>query len=195
MTRKSPIEHRHLQSGVRARSVRIAVIVGDVCVTPAVPDIRIRLCNSARVRRDGEFVLYWMIAQRRATWNFALQRAADWAEQLDRPLIVLEALRCNYRWASDRLHGFIIDGMRDNAAAFRGTRAAYHAYVEPERGAGMGLLEALMERACLVVTDDFPCFFLPGMVARVARSAPVCVEAVDSNGLLPLGKTYGRNRR
>lgn len=152
----------------------------------SVPDIRVRLCNSASVRRDGEFVLYWMIAQRRATWNFSLQRAADWAEQLDRPLVVLEALRCNYRWASDRLHRFIIDGMRDNAAAFRRTLAAYYAYVEPQRGAGTGLLEALMCRACLVVTDDFPCFFLPGMVARVARNAPVCVEAVDSNGLLPL---------
>jgi len=37
-----------------------------------------------------------------------------------------------------------------------------------------------------VVTDDFPCFFLPRMVAAAAAKIPVLLEAVDSNGLLPL---------
>ena len=37
--------------------------------------------------------------------------------------------------------------------------------VEPEAGAGKGLLRALAARAALVVTDEFPCFFLPRMVA------------------------------
>ncbi|MBN1105455.1 MAG: deoxyribodipyrimidine photolyase, partial [Deltaproteobacteria bacterium] len=41
-------------------------------------------------------------------------------------------------------------------------------------------------RACVVVTDDFPAFFLPGMVASAARRMPVRVEEVDSNGLLPM---------
>ncbi len=40
--------------------------------------------------------------------------------------------------------------------------------------------------ACLVVTDDFPCFFLPRMVAAAARRLKVLCEQVDSNGLLPL---------
>jgi deoxyribodipyrimidine photo-lyase len=30
-----------------------------------------------------------MIAARRATWNFALQRATEWATELGKPLIVL----------------------------------------------------------------------------------------------------------
>jgi hypothetical protein len=39
-----------------------------------VPALRARPCNDAPVRRDGEFVLYWMIAFRRTHWNFSLQR-------------------------------------------------------------------------------------------------------------------------
>ena len=48
------------------------------------------------------------------------------------------------------------------------------------------LLAALASRACIVVTDDFPCFFLPRMVASAARQVAVLMEVVDSNGLLPL---------
>jgi deoxyribodipyrimidine photo-lyase len=62
-------------------------------------------------------VLYWMTAARRTAGNFALERAADWARRLGQPLVVLEALRCDYPWASDRLHRFIIDGMVDNRRA------------------------------------------------------------------------------
>lgn len=153
---------------------------------PPVPSLRVRDCNAAPVRAGGEFVLYWMIAYRRPTWNFALQHAAAIAERLGRPLVILEALRCNYRWASDRLHRFVIDGMADNARALARGAACYYSYVEPARSAGTGLLKALAARACAVVTDDFPCFFLPGMVRRVAAALDVRVIAVDSNGLLPM---------
>jgi deoxyribodipyrimidine photo-lyase len=95
--------------------------------------------------------------------NFALERAAAWAERLEKPLLILEALRCDYPWACDRFHRFILDGMRDNARAFEGDRVRYYPYVEPERGAGKGLLAALAARAAVVVTDDFPAFMIPRM--------------------------------
>lgn len=154
-----------------------------------VPDVRVRDRNGAPVRSDGKYVLYWMIAARRARWNFALDRAIELARELDRPLIVLEALRAGYRWASDRLHRFVLDGMADNARAFGGTGVLYHPYVETEPGAGEGLLEALAADACAVVTDDYPAFFLPRMVAAAAERLPVRLEVVDSNGLLPMRAT------
>ena len=153
-----------------------------------VPPIRIRLASPRPPRADGDFVLYWMIAARRVRMNFALERAVEWARQLDRPLVALEALRCDYPWASDRLHRFVLDGMGDNRRAFARTAVLYHPYVEPARHAGRGLLESLAARACVVVTDEFPGFFLPGMVAAAARG-PVLLEAIDSNGLLPLAAT------
>jgi deoxyribodipyrimidine photo-lyase len=109
---------------------------------PSVPEIRIRSANNMPVRADGDFVLYWMIAARRTRWNFALQRAVERARALGKPLVVLEAVRCNYPWASDRLHRFILEGMADNAAAFANSPVLYHPYVEPARGAGKGLLES-----------------------------------------------------
>ena len=154
-----------------------------------VPDVRVRAANDRAVRRDGEFVVYWMIGQRRVRHNFALERAVAHARALDRPLVVLEALRCGYRWASDRLHAFVLAGMADNARRLAGAPVLYYPYVEPAAGAGKGLVETLAARACVVVTDDVPGFFLPRMVAAAAARLPVMLEAVDSNGLLPLRAT------
>lgn len=154
-----------------------------------VPASRIRVLHDAPENVHGTHVLYWMIAVRRPHANFALDRARELAAAHDRPLLVLEPLRCDYRWASDRLHAFVIQGMADNAAAFARAGIAYHAYVEPERGAGKGLLDALAKRACVVVTDDYPGFFLPHMLAAAASQVPVRFEAIDSNGLYPLRDT------
>jgi deoxyribodipyrimidine photo-lyase len=131
-------------------------------------------------------VLYWMIANRRLTSNFALQRAVEAARDLGKPLVILEALRAGHRWASDRLHRFVIDGMAGHARAIAPTPVTYLPYIEPTNGAGKGLLEALAADACLVVTDDFPCFFLPRMTRAAAARLAVRLEAVDSNGLLPM---------
>jgi deoxyribodipyrimidine photo-lyase len=127
-----------------------------------------------------------MTGFRRVGFNFSLQRAVEWAQQLEKPLVVLEALRCDYPWASDRLHRFVLDGMAANARRIGGTTATHFAYIEGRRGEGRGLLKALASQACVVVTDDYPAFFLPRMVAAAARQVPVLLERVDSNGLLPL---------
>lgn len=149
--------------------------------------------NSRAVVPSREFVLYWMISSRRSAWNPALDRALEYCVQLQKPLVVLEALRLDYPWASERLHAFVLDGMRDNVRAFDRRGLYYYPYVEPERGTGKGLLPALASRACVVVTDDYPCFFLPRMVAAAATHATVSIEAVDGNGLVPLsaaGRAY-----
>lgn len=131
-------------------------------------------------------MLYWMTAFRRTRSNYALQTARDWAKELDRPLVILEALRIRYRWASDRFHRFVIEGMRDNAAACAGSRVLYYPYVEPQPGAGSGLVATLAEQACVVVTDDYPCFFHPQMLRVVSRTLAAPLIAVDANCLMPL---------
>jgi deoxyribodipyrimidine photo-lyase len=152
----------------------------------SVPASRITPANAAPLRPGGAFVLYWMTAARRTTHSYGLDRALARARELGKPLLVLEALRVGYPWASDRLHAFVLAGMRDNAARFAAAGVAYHPYVEPTAGAGKGLLAALAADACLVVTDEYPGFFLPRMQAAAAAALPVLVERVDGNGLLPL---------
>jgi len=149
------------------------------------PALRLHLLRDEPPRK-GDFVLYWMISARRTHSNFGLQRAVDWAVELGKPLVVLEALRCGYPWASDRLHRFVLQGMADNAARLAATAVTYYPYVEPAPGAGRGLLGALAAHACLTVTDLYPAFFLPAMVAAAARGIPGRLEQIDSNGLLPI---------
>jgi deoxyribodipyrimidine photo-lyase len=151
-----------------------------------VPQIRVREVNAAPVHASRPFVLYWMIAARRARANFALQRAVRWALDLKRPILVLEALRCGYPWASDRHHTFVLEGMADNRAAFARHDVTYFPYVERHPDEGKGLLAELARHAAVVVTDEFPAFFLPRMVEAAGTQLDVRLEAVDSNGLLPL---------
>ncbi|MCA9656293.1 MAG: deoxyribodipyrimidine photolyase [Myxococcales bacterium] len=151
--------------------------------------MRVRLVDDRPPRASASYVLYWMIAARRTRASFALQRAREWAQALRLPLLVLEPLRAGYRWAADRHHAFVIQGMHDQAARLGALGVRYLPYVEPEPGAGQGLLAALAERAALVVTDDSPMFFLPRMIAAAGRRLGCRLEAIDGNGLLPLAAT------
>ncbi|MFH1491208.1 MAG: deoxyribodipyrimidine photolyase, partial [Pseudomonadota bacterium] len=153
----------------------------------SVPPIRITNANDHTVNPGGGFVLYWMIAYRRTRWNFSLQRAVDWAKELGKPLVILEALRVGYPYAGNRLHRFILEGMARNAQQLENRNVVYYPYVEPKPHEGKGLLETLSKKACVIITDDFPAFFLPRMVASASRKVPVLMEKVDSNGLLPMG--------
>ena len=52
-----------------------------------VPAIRILDSNANPVRKNGDYVLYWMIANRRLTYNYSLQRTVEWATKLGLSLI------------------------------------------------------------------------------------------------------------
>ncbi|MEL6548222.1 MAG: deoxyribodipyrimidine photolyase, partial [Myxococcota bacterium] len=76
--------------------------------------------------------------------------------------------------------------MVDNLKACESAQVAYYPYVEPKHGEGAGLLEALAKNAAVLVSDDYPAFFLPAMHQAVAKRVSVRMELVDSNGLMPL---------
>lgn len=158
-----------------------------------VPDARLTVLNDAPLRDEGRYVLYWMVAHRRLEWNYALDQAVGRALDAGVPLVILEALRIGYRWASPRHHRFVLDGMREHRDRLADSAVTYLPYVEPEEGAGKGLLAALAAEARVVVTDDYPVFFLPRMQAAAARALDVRLEKVDSNGLYPMraaGRTF-----
>lgn len=150
------------------------------------PAIRVRAANEQPIRDEGRHVVYWMIANRRARSSWALQHALALAADLGKPLVVLEALRVGYRWASPRVHRFVMDGMADNRAAFAAAGVLHHAWLEREPGEGKGLLARWARDACAVVTDTYPGYFLPRMVAAAATRLPCALIEVDSVGLIPL---------
>jgi len=127
-----------------------------------------------------------MLASRRTSYNFGLQRAVDWAAHLRRPLVILEVLPLDYPWASDRLHAFLLQGMADVAIRLKDSPARYYPFVETESGQGLDLITALAARACVVVTDRFPLREHEARAVEAERRVPVLFEDVDSCGLLPL---------
>jgi deoxyribodipyrimidine photo-lyase len=165
-------------------------VLTSAALRGSVPASRLRVVTDLPPRTGPDaYVLYWMIAARRTRHSFALQRARAWAEALRRPLLVLEPLRAGYRWAADRHHLFVLQGMADQHVRLKAAGVRYLAYAEPEPGAGRGLLEALAERAAVVVTDDYPAFFLPRMIAAAGQQLRTRLEAIDGNGLLPMRAT------
>ena len=155
----------------------------------AVPAQRVRPLTEHPTKPDGRWVLYWMTSFRRTRFNFALDRALEHAKALKKPLVVLEALRVGYPDANDRLHTFIFQGMAENARRFAESPVLHFPYVEETKGDGAGLLEALAGEACVVVGDDWPCYFVPRMQAAAAKRLAVQFEVVDSNGLWPMHAT------
>jgi len=146
--------------------------------------LRLSLFRDRPPKAEGEFVVYWMTAVRRTQWNFALQRAVDWAKELKRPLAIIEILTCGGRWDTDRHHHFTLQGMADNASRLAACPVLYYPYVEPRPGECRRLFAAVCEQACVVVTDDYP-IALPAL-KTVDSQVAVRVEKIDGNGLLPL---------
>ena len=155
----------------------------------SVPASRIRAANDRAENPQASYVLYWMLAARRTRYNFALQRAAEEARRLGLPLLVVEALRLDYRWASERFHSFVIDGMVANDDALETSPASYYPYVEERKGDAKGMFAVFATHAALVVSDDAPIFFLPDAVGAAAEQCPVKMELVDGVGLYPLRAT------
>jgi deoxyribodipyrimidine photo-lyase len=149
-----------------------------------VPHSRLRITTNAAIRPDGAFVVYWMTGARRLRWNFALDRAVGWAKELKRPLVIVEVLTCGGRWDTQRHHRFVLDGMNDNARDAADSPAIYYPYVERQPGNADGLLAALGEQACVLVTDDFP--IGRSVFEAASPPCPARVESVDGNGLLPM---------
>src|SRR6185295_11009187 len=149
---------------------------------------RVRRVNARPESAGGDYVLYWMQAARRLDHNHALDHALAESGRLGKPVVVYEGLRLDYPWASLRLHRFILEGMQANAQAAEALGLDYWPWVERRPGEGRGLLAGLAARAALVVTDDFPCFIVPGQTEALAARVEVAVVAVDTGSVVPLSR-------
>ena len=157
--------------------------------TPNFPSSRLLALNQKPVKPDGSYVLYWMVSNRRMVYNYSLDRAIAYAVSLNKPLLVVEPLAKGYRWSSPRFHQFIMQGMKSNMIAAKDSALKYYPFVETDDYPQEGMLRTFASSACVVITDDFPCFFIPQFVRKLSHLAPCLSEAVDSNGILPIRAT------
>ena len=153
---------------------------------PTINDARVRQANDRKPNAAGDYVLYWAQASRRLDRNHSLDYAVHRARTLKKPLVVYEGLRLDYPWAAARHHQFLLEGMRDNARLAERLGVAYWPFVETPDRPARGLIRQVAAKACLMVTDDYPAFIVPGQIQRLAAQIDVPLVAVDANGLAPL---------
>ncbi|MCA3013481.1 MAG: FAD-dependent oxidoreductase [Myxococcaceae bacterium] len=147
------------------------------------PQLAERVQPGAPPPREGRYVVYWTRIAARATENPALDVALSMAKHLRLPCFVYHALSERYRYASDRLHTFILEGARDlqRDLAARGVGTVFHLQRAADRRPH---LVTLARDAALVVTDFMPVQPLLRWDDEVARAAPLW--RVDASCLAPL---------
>ena len=134
----------------------------------------------------AKYVVYWMISFKRVKYNFALQRAVEWANQLSQPLLILEPLILDYPMSSVRFHKFTLEGMKEVDEQVSRTNAYYYPFVEQSAKESEGLLTEISKHASVVISDDYPTYFVPQMTAKASGEINARYELVDSNGIVPI---------
>jgi hypothetical protein len=141
------------------------------------PHLQERIEPGAPPPREGAFVVYWMRIAARADENPALDVALLAAKALKKPVFVYHSVSQRYRYASDRLHTFLLEGARDvqRACAERGVGYAFHLEREPKP-----VLKELIANAALVRS--------PRCGASTRRASPRCGRAKPSSAPSPFAK-------
>ena len=132
---------------------------------------RVRELNSAPVRTDAKYVLYWAQMNRRAESNHALAYAAGKANELGMPLLFYEGLTCTYPHANDRLHTFMLEGSPETAKRLRQLGIGYVFYLRRRKSDPNDVLYRLAADAAMVVSDDYPVFIAAKHNPSVAAQA------------------------
>jgi deoxyribodipyrimidine photo-lyase len=149
---------------------------------------RVVQLNDKQPNTSARYVLYWMQMFKRTSHNHGLIWAIRKANEMKLPLVVYEGLKYYYPWASDRLHTFILEGVEEKRREFERLGIRYIFYLQKHESSPKNTVAALAKEAALIVTDDFPCFIIPGHNRRIAERAEIPVHAVDSNGIIPMSK-------
>jgi deoxyribodipyrimidine photo-lyase len=144
--------------------------------------------NDKPINTNARYVLYWMQMYKRVEYNHALKFAIEKANELKLPLVVYEGLKYYYPWASDRFHTFILEGVEEKRRAFEKLGIRYLFYLQQDEQSPKQTVARLAKDAAMIVTDDFPCFIIPGHNRRIAEKAQVPVFAIDSNGIIPMSR-------
>ena len=144
------------------------------------------ITNGKMPNTDGEYILYWMISNRRTIDNHSLELAISLAKEHDLPLYVIEPIAVNHHYSSKRLHYFVIGGMVDNYYAFKDTPICYCSYIEKYDKEGSGVFKAWMEKAKITITDHHPTY-LPKYVGEYALEQNEHLSIlVNSNSIIPV---------
>jgi len=149
---------------------------------------RIRQLNSASVRPERGYILYWSQMNRRVSSNHALLYAVELANNRNLPVLVYEALTYNYEYANDRLHAFVLEAVPATAKGLEKAGIGYVFYLRRSQSDPNNTLYTLAQNAAAIVTDDYPAFIARVHNASVPAKVDVAYYAVDSSCIVPMSE-------
>jgi deoxyribodipyrimidine photo-lyase len=147
---------------------------------------RISKLNSAAERPDAEYVLYWAQMNRRVDGNHGLLYAVELANKYGLPVLYYEGLTCSYKYANDRLHSFILEGVPETAKRLTKAGIGYVFYLRKKEASRNDVLYELARKAAAVVTDDYPTFIARTHNARAPKKLDIAYYVVDSSCVVPM---------
>src|SRR5579862_226078 len=151
-------------------------------------DHRVQLLNSAPVRPDAKYVLYWAQVNRRVGFNHGLAFAVDLAKRAGLPVVFYEGLTFDYPFASGRFNTFILNAVPDTRRACERLGIRYVFYHRKSQNEPNDKLYRLAKDAAAVVTDDYPLFPSQRYNASVPGKIGVPYYAVDSSCIIPMSR-------
>lgn len=143
---------------------------------------------------EGNFVLYWMGSAMRTQENPALDVALSMAAAMGKPLLVYQALSQRYKFASDRHHTFIMQGVRDLQSQFNSAGISYAFHLETENDSGAHLAKLASDSAITIV-EEMPVDPQRRFLAALKRTCDSAIYAVDTACVVPMqivGGAYSR---
>jgi deoxyribodipyrimidine photo-lyase len=149
---------------------------------------RIRRLNNAPERPDRKYVLYWAQANRRVDANHGLLHAAEIANRLRLPVLYYEGITYAYRYANDRLHTFMMQGVPETAKRLKKAGIGYVFYLRRNADCRSNVFYQLAQGAAAVVTDEYPVFIVRGHNSRVPSKLDTACYAVDSSCVVPMSQ-------
>ncbi len=132
--------------------------------------------------RAGDYILYWMQASQRARCNHALEYAVRQANERSLPLLCAFGLTPGYPEASPRAYRFMLEGLRETAAALEDRGIGFVCRI----GAPDEIALELANRAAALVTDRGYSRVQRAWRARVAAEAPCPVVQVETDVIVPV---------
>lgn len=142
--------------------------------------------NDRPINHEGQYVLYWMTGARRLRHNPSLDAAVAQCEALKKPLLIFEPMQIDYRFACERHHRFVVDGMIDQRRRCADLNIRYVPFLESKPGNVKTAFLALCARATCVIGDLHPGGWLDKVTRKAIESLTVRAHLVDSVGLVPL---------
>lgn len=150
--------------------------------TVKVEDQRIQAQNDQQINEHGSYVLYWMEQSKRTEYNHALALAADKANQLQQPLLVVYALTNTYPDFNLRHFTFLMEGLQETERELKDMGIKLVARI----GNPVEVVLGLSDNASLIICDRYYLKHQRNWREQLAQKADCPLIQVESDIIVPV---------